>query len=167
MRKILISFVLLLAYIPLISDAQQSGCKDSPQYRQFDFWVGEWIVEANGKQAGTSSVQLILDDCVLFENWTGAKGGKGKSFNTYNSTTKKWQQFWVDNSGGSILFTGEFEKGILTYHSETLQPDETMTLGRMTFSSLPQKKVHQVWEQSIDQGKTWTVAFDGIYTPKK
>jgi len=167
MRKILIPLALCLAFVPQFASAQQSGCKNSPEYRQFDFWVGEWNVEANGKQAGTSSVQLILDGCVLFENWSGAKGGNGKSFNTYNSTTKKWQQFWVDNSGGSILFTGEFENGKLTYHSETLQPDGSTVFGRMTFSALPEKKVHQVWEQSTDQGKTWTVAFDGIYTPRK
>jgi hypothetical protein len=166
MQKIFLPLILFLGCLPLSAIAQQSGCQNLPEYRQFDFWVGEWNVEANGKQAGTSSVQLILDGCVLFENWTGAKGSNGKSFNIYDSTTKKWQQFWVDNSGGSILFTGEFENGKLTYHSKNLQPDGSTVLGRMTFNSLPGKKVHQMWEQSTDQGKTWKVAFDGIYTPK-
>jgi hypothetical protein len=28
-------------------------------------------------------------------------------------------------------------------------------------------KVHQFWEQARDDGKTWTVAFDGIYLPRE
>ena len=165
MRKNLILLLLLVAATPLFADPN-FGCKKSPEFRQFDFWIGEWNVEANGKQAGTSSVQLILDGCVLFENWTGAGGSNGKSFNIYNSATKTWQQFWVDNSGGTILFTGKFEEGKLIYHSESPMQDGTSVLGRMTFSPMPEKKVHQVWEQSSDGGKTWKVAFDGIYTPK-
>jgi len=39
------------------------------------------------------------------------------------------------------------------------------TLGRMTF--FPQDgTVRQLWEQSVDGGKTWSVAFDGLYTRK-
>lgn len=49
-------------------------CTTRPEYRQFDFWIGEWDVQAGGNQAGTNSVQLILGDCVIFENWIGAAG---------------------------------------------------------------------------------------------
>ena len=165
--RITVACAISLLLISGLSSAQQTTGCSSPVARQFDFWIGEWDVTANGKLAGTSSVQLILDGCVLFENWTGKIGSIGKSFNIYNSATKKWQQFWVDNSGGSILFTGEFENGKLTYRSETLQPDGSTVLGRMTFTPLPEHRVHQVWEQSTDQGKTWTLAFDGIYTSRK
>ena len=49
------------------------------EYRQFDFWVGEWdVVTTEGHNpAGSSSVQLILDQCALLENWNG--GGTGKA----------------------------------------------------------------------------------------
>src|SRR5918992_3271668 len=80
-----------------------SPCKTRPEHRQFDFWVGEWDVRnPRGQQAGTNSVQLILGDCVVFENWTGARGSSGKSFNVYNAATGKWRQTWVDNSGGMV-----------------------------------------------------------------
>ena len=43
----------------VVESAQKNltPCKFAPEYRQFDFWVGEWDVTWNGKQAGTSSIQ--------------------------------------------------------------------------------------------------------------
>jgi hypothetical protein len=40
-------------------------------------------------------------------------------------------------------------------------------LDRLTFTPLSGNRVHQVWDQSQDGGKTWTNAFDGVYIPKK
>src|SRR5215831_18507275 len=148
------------------TQTQKPPCSD-PEYRQFDFWVGEWNVDVKGKPAGTSSVQLILDQCIVFENWTGKSGYTGKSFNTYNSTLKKWQQFWVDNQGGSLQFSGEYKDGALRLIGETPQPDGSKVIEHLTFFKLPDGRVRQLWEQSNDNGKTWTVAFDGNYVRKK
>ena len=141
----------------------------TPEHLQFDFWVGDWDVTMSGKRAGESHVERILGGCVIFENWTGAGGGEGKSFNLYDATRKRWQQTWVDASGGLIEFYGELRGGNMCYTTEspTRGPDGQLrkTLGRMTF--FPQGPgVRQLWEQSVDGGKTWTVAFDGLYTRK-
>jgi hypothetical protein len=37
-------------------------CAAKPEYRQFDFRVGEWDVQVNGQHAGTNIVQLILEN---------------------------------------------------------------------------------------------------------
>jgi hypothetical protein len=149
--------------------ANAKPCSVQPLNRQFDFWVGEWNVQSTqgGQPVGTSSVQLILGDCVVFENWTGAGGGDGKSFNFYNSQKGKWQQTWVDSVGGVIEFTGEFKDGEMRYTAETVAPNGAKTLHHLTFSSLPQGRVRQFWESSTDGGKTWTVAFDGTYVKKQ
>jgi len=52
----------------------------TPEHRQFDFWLGEWEVFANGQKIANSSIQLILDDCVVFENYAALRGYAGKSF---------------------------------------------------------------------------------------
>jgi hypothetical protein len=141
----------------------------APEHRQFDFWIGDWDVTSGGKRAGQSHVEKILGGCVIFENWTGAGGSEGKSFNLYDATKKRWQQTWVDASGGLIEFHGELREGNMCYttQSPTLGPDGQVleTLGRMTF--FPQgASVRQLWEQSVDGGKTWIVAFDGLYSRK-
>lgn len=142
-------------------------CKFGDEYRNFDFWLGEWNVEAQGRQAGTSKVELILDECVIFENWTGASGYNGKSFNLYNSALEKWQQLWVDNSGTVLIFTGEFKDGNLEYYGETPQGNGTTVLQKLFFYPMPDGRVRQLWQQSTDGGKNWSVAFDGMYSKRK
>ena len=137
-----------------------------PENRQFDFWIGDWDVTVGGQMAGTSSIQLILGDCVLLENWTGAKGGTGKSFNLFNTAKGKWQQTWVDNSGSMLELYGEFKDGVMQLTGENVQKGKK-TLQRITWQSLDKDRVRQHWEQSQDDGKTWATAFDGLYTRKK
>ena len=91
-------------------------------YRQFDFWIGEWeAFGVNGKKAGDSKISVILDSCIILEEWTSANMTQGiryagKSFNTYNNTTKQWQQTWVDNVGGSTEYlAGKYENKKITF----------------------------------------------------
>ena len=145
-----------------------SPCKTRPEHRQFDFWVGEWdVINPRGQRAGTNSVQLILGDCVVFENWTGARGGHGKSFNVYNAAKGKWQQTWVDNSGGVLELLGEYKDNQMRLVGERKGSDGSVTLQRITFTKLGDGGVRQLWDQSTDGGKTWAVAFDGTYVRKK
>ncbi len=162
------------AQTPPAAPSQQpppSPCKTQPEYRQFDFWIGEWEVEVKGAPASRpkpqSSIQLILGDCVVFENWMPPNNPGGKSFNLYNRVTKKWEQTWVDSSGGTIKFTGGLQDGNMHYTSETPQADGKVVLGRMTYFPVSKGRVRQLWETSNDGGKTWSVAFDGMYVRKK
>ena len=163
----------ILLFIPLCSTAQnlqRPRCADQPVYRQFDFWVGEWNVYAtNGKQAGTSKVERLLDSCVLLENWQSAGGSNGKSFNAYNSAKARWQQYWVDNSGGVTEYTnGRFENGSMIMETEKIpQPNQQFKIMRMTFTPLSTDKVRQHGQSSTDGGQTWTTDFDLEYRRKQ
>lgn len=150
------------------ADKAARPCMHAPEHRQFDFWVGVWDVQMGGQPAGTNTVERILDGCVLYENWAGAGGGgTGKSFNFYNSATGKWQQTWVSSTGGVLELHGEFKDGKMLYAGESKLPDGTKVSERLTFFDLGPDRVRQFWEQSRDGGKTWTVAFDGMYLRKK
>ena len=97
--------ILLLALLVRDSLAQQPlpvrPCGSNPVYRFFDFWIGEWEAFGPKGKGGDSKISLILDSCVILEEWTSvAQGYAGKSFNTYNRATQMWQQTWVDNKGG-------------------------------------------------------------------
>ncbi len=142
-------------------------CGASPEYRQFDFWIGEWDVTANGNRAGESSVQLILGKCVVFENWTGARGMNGKSFNIYDPAKGKWRQTWVDDFGTLTEFTGEFKDGVMRFVADTVDARGNKTLRKMTFFPLPEGRVRQLGERSTDGGKTWSADYDLIYAKKK
>ncbi|MFI5186544.1 MAG: hypothetical protein ACHQF0_07470 [Chitinophagales bacterium] len=173
MRKALL---LLLITIPVLKiDAQKTPCTTDPVYRQFDFWIGEWdVYTKTGKKAGDSKIDLILDSCIILENWksAGQFNGlyySGKSFNTYNSVTKQWQQTWVDNAGGTTEFLeGHYETGKMIFKTKPFPvSNDTMAVRRLTFFNLGVDKVRQYSEISKDNEKTWAPEYDLEYRRKK
>lgn len=165
--------VLLLASA-MDSSAQKTPCSSDPEYRQFDFWIGEWEVYAkSGKKAGDSKIELILDSCVIIENWksSSARNGffySGNSFNTYNTATKQWQQTWVDNMGGTTEFLqGHYESNKMTFVSRPFPfSNDTLAIRRLTFYNLAPNRVRQHGEISKDNGTTWMTEYDLEYRRK-
>jgi Tetratricopeptide repeat len=143
-------------------------CLFRPQAKEFDFWVGEWEVQTpQGQIAGTNSVQRILGDCVLLENWTGSRGGTGKSLNFFSAARQKWQQTWVDDKGNVQEFVGEYKDGAMRFQGESPTPGGDGTLRRLTFFNLAPDRVRQLSEFSTDGGKTWSVGYDFTYIRKE
>ncbi|HEY7235959.1 MAG TPA: hypothetical protein VH539_17510 [Gemmatimonadaceae bacterium] len=140
-------------------------CQSRSESHLFDFWIGEWkVVNAQGQAAGKSSVQQILSQCVIFENWTDRQGGEGKSFNAYNTDVQMWQQFWTDQYGRVTEYreserTPEGGLRFLAHQILSKQP----SLIRMTFTPIDKNTVRQFGETSTDGGKTWTTSFDLYY----
>lgn len=171
MKKVTTLLLSLFIYGALFS---QKPCTD-PVYRQFDFWIGEWdVFNLKGQKSGDSKIELILDSCIILENWTSTSviNGRryaGKSYNTYNAGNNKWQQYWVDNYGGvTEYFNGHYESGKMILETENIrQKDGTYKIWKMTFFNLSPDKVRQFGESSTDAGKTWKTDFDLEYRRKK
>jgi len=137
-------------------------CKLSPEYRQFDYWLGEWDVEIAGQKLASSSVQIVLDDCVVFENYTDSRGYAGKSFSIYDATTKKWEQRYVDTTGGFHTWTGGIEDGRMVFYWKNPQG-----LNKMTYEKEGPDRVRQLLFSSNDEGKTWQPTYNGLYIRRK
>jgi len=148
------------------SDFAVNPCKASPSFREFDFWIGEWDAKnAQGVTVGSSSIQLILGQCVISENWS-TPVSSGKSYNIYNTADKKWHQTWVDDKGTLTKYVGGIVDGKMVLDSETVANGKKV-INRMTFSKLADGSVRQHGETSADEGKTWTTTFDFMYVKKK
>jgi len=134
-----------------------------PEARQFDFWVGEWEVTGpQGKVVGHSRVELILNDRVIQEHWTGAGGFGGTSLNLYDAEAKVWRQFWTDQTGGTLQLTGGLVHGSMVLE-QTSTADGATTVDRITWTPNADGSVRQLWEKTTDNRQTWTAAFDGLY----
>jgi hypothetical protein len=150
----------------LLAQAPAPTPCSAPEFRQFDFWVGEWVVHnPKGQQVGTSRIEKIENGCGLQENWTAARGLTGRSINAYHPALGKWVQAWV-GGGGTLLLEGNYESAKMVLSGVSIGASGARTRDRITWSPLTAGKVRQVWEQSVDEGKTWTVAFDGTYSPR-
>lgn len=150
-----------------IQAQQQKPCACcATEFRQFDFWIGQWTVtQPDGKPAGVNQITVIQDSCVVVENWTSAAGSfSGTSYNFYNTKTKKWQQLWLDNQGGNLQLEGQLVNGAMVMQSKELPNQKgQLQIDRITWTPNRDGSVRQLWESSTDKGKTWTVAFDGRY----
>lgn len=160
---------LLLILVSLFSFglyAQNAAPCSSPEYRQFDFWIGDWDVYSGDSIVGHNRVDLINGKCVIMENWTGKGGSTGNSFNLYNRKTKRWEQTWVDNVGSSIVFSGHYKDGTMALTGNDIARDGKPVMYKLTFWNNDDGTVRQLWEASKTKGKEWSVLFDGLYKKK-
>ena len=141
-------------------------CSTTPEFRQLDFWLGEWDVTSAGHTVATSKIERIIGDCVILENYTEPTGYSGKSFNFFDALLGKWRETWVDSTGGVSEFTGEFRNGAMQLSGETHRTDGGKILRKMLLSPAGVDRVRQFSEKSTDDGKTWMTAYDFLYVRK-
>jgi hypothetical protein len=167
------SLLLFFAFVSMQLITAQKPCS-LPVFRQFDFWVGNWeAFGKNGNKAGDSKISILLDSCVILEEWTSTSAQQGliyagKSFNMYNAGTKQWQQTWVDNTGNTTEFLrGTGSDGKIVYYADKVMDQQGKNfMRRLTFTKLSSDKVRQYGERSDDEGKTWTAEYDLEYRRK-
>jgi hypothetical protein len=170
--------LLLLSLAVSSVAAQQSGqaappnpCL-APEQKQLEFWVGEWDLTWPGATAGetghgTNSIKRIMDGCVVQENFSAlAQPLRGTSVSTFDATTHKWKQTWVDNEGGYLDFTGEFKDGQMILWREATGPEGAKFLQRMVWKNISANEFDWSWEASQDNGKTWQVKWPIHYKRK-
>lgn len=151
-------------YIPYSTLAQEEKKTIDPN-RQFDFWVGEWDVYTEENLVGKNTIVFLQNKNVIQENWVSEKENfTGTSYSFYNSKTAKWHQIWIDKNGNNLLLTGVFSDGkmILTSGLDS-NMGEPNSIHRITWTQLTNGNVKQVWESTIDGGKSWNIQFQGIY----
>lgn len=172
MQLIKIVLVLMITVAcPVFVNAQQQNPCSSNEAHQFDFWLGEWNVYKYGTDTlvGHNLIKPLASGCALLENWNSIDNRSiGNSVNKYNFGTKKWQQMWVDNVGTTLMIEGDYKDSKMMLENE--QPNRTgdgTIKNRITWFNNNDGTVRQLWQYSKDKGKTWLVAFDGLYKKVK
>lgn len=133
--------------------------------KQFDFWVGNWkVTTPDGTTAGHNIIISILGGRVVQENYTTPGGYAGHSYNSYNVGKKRWEQFWVDNTGTVLHLTGGLNAaGRMVLSGERINPQGETVMDRITWTPNEDGSVRQHWEVSADAEETWSTLFDGTY----
>jgi hypothetical protein len=144
---------------------------DAPQYRAFDFWIGEWDAYVTGTEnlAGRSTIASEDGGCVVTEYWRSQDGSgyTGRSINIYDRQTGHWEQHWVDSTGEATHFVGGPIEGGAMRITDPANQRTGINNGqpfqvRMTFTPNPDGSVRQHGETSGD-GATWTSRYDYTY----
>jgi hypothetical protein len=167
---LVISFLLTQVLFAQNENQDSSNC-DCTECHQLDFWIGEWNVEWENQDStiseGTNLVNSILDGCVIEENFDGNPGMdfRGKSLSVYNHNKKIWQQTWVDDTGGYMIFTGSMEDDKMIL-SRTVETTKGALMQRMVFYNIQKDSFDWNWESSTDGGKNWKLNWKIKYTRK-
>ena len=146
------------------------GC-DSPEAKQFDFWVGEWeasYVEDGRTATSHNRITRILDGCGILEEFTGPPGTPllGRSVSTFDRITRKWKQAWIDNTATYLDFTGGFADGRMILSREA-EAGGKRFLQRMVWQDIQRDRFKWLWQRSDDSGRTWTTAWEIDYKRSK
>ena len=136
----------------------------APEYRQFDFWLGDWdVFEREGvTKAARVRVDRILDGCVLHESYEDPKGLRGESFTIYDRSRKVWHQSWVTNKGQLLSIEGQMRAGEMVLSGSYRAKSGEETLVRGTWKPAGDI-VRETAFTSTDRGKTWKPWFDLLF----
>lgn len=139
------------------------------KYQDFDFWIGEWNVYKHNtdKIVGKSKIERIIDGKAIKETYHSTTSSyQGTSLNKYNPRTDQWEQFWVDNTGLTLHITGNLENKAMVLQNK-VPSDKGTLLNKIKWQKNKDGTVRQTWYQSTDEGKNWTIVFDGDYKSNK
>lgn len=150
-----------------VAESAKADPCTAAEYRQFDFWIGDWDVfdvDSPAKQVARIHVDRILDGCVLREDYQDTNGHKGQSFSIYDPSREVWHQSWVTNRGQLLELDGRFQASEMS-----LSAVERTNDGK-------EKQIHSTWKPveggvretavtSMDGGTTWTAWFDLLFRP--
>ncbi|MGD0628770.1 MAG: hypothetical protein ABR987_05430 [Terracidiphilus sp.] len=137
----------------------------APEYRQFDFWIGDWdAFEVSDPTTISAHIRIdpILGGCVLEETYEGANGAKGQSFSIYDRSRGVWHQTWLTNRGKLLVIEGKMQGGamILTGSDRTVDGMPRLVRGIWKPDSAG---VRETAATSTDNGVTWTPWFDLLF----
>jgi hypothetical protein len=150
-------------------DRNARPCAYDEKTKEFDFWLGDWDVRPRGNPTAPPSrntITKIHDGCVVLETYVSG-GYTGQSFNMRDPSIGKWNQTWVDKAGGLHVYWGELRDGIMRFEGEMPDPTNPTTQRvrtRLAFFRIAADTVRQFSQLTRDDGKTWLVNYDFIYT---
>jgi ketosteroid isomerase-like protein len=149
-----------------VDSARAASCA-GPEYRSFDFWMGDWKAfdaDNPAKAVAHTRVDRILDGCVLLEDYEGTDGSHGESFTIYDASRQVWHQSWVTNHGVVLVIEGKLQSGEMVLSGVSHPSDGKEKFVRGVWKPVT-GGVRETAVTSTDGGKTWNPWFDLMFRP--
>jgi hypothetical protein len=149
---------------------QASSHCGGKEYRQLDFWIGDWDTfetDAPGTPSiARARVEPVAQGCAIHELYEQGDGLIGDSILSFDAVRNQWQQTWVTNRGSLMVLWGSFKDGALILEGESHLRDGKSVMQRITWKAQT-GGVRESAVLSRDGGKTWTAAFDVVFRKRQ
>ncbi len=171
MRSIAVALALSALLAAPASAAKRSKACSAPEYRQFDFFAGDWdTYDLQASEPSTpiarNTVDIILDGCVIHEDYRQNDGLHGESYSLYDAARKVWHQSWVTNRGELLLLDGGLQAGRMVFTGAQRTKDGKPSLLRGVWYRQGEN-VRETATRSLDGGKSWQPVFDIVFRPHR
>ncbi len=165
-----LAMIALVSVIPAVAsatpDTSSSTRCSAVEYRQFDFWIGDWDTfeseDLNGPSIARAWIGPIVDGCALHERYEQSDGLVGDSILSFDPVRRQWQQTWITNRGSNMVLWGELRDGALVLEGEVHLHDGATILQRITWRT-EGEAVRETAVLSRDGGAHWEPAFDVLF----
>ncbi|WP_299125529.1 hypothetical protein [uncultured Tenacibaculum sp.] len=166
-RFIIYVTLFTLSTIFSVVNAQNKAVKpcSSPEYSQFDFWVGNWnVYDTKNNLIGTNNIIKLSNACAIQENWVSKTSkSKGTSYNYYNKSDNSWNQLWIDNTGFSLDLKGHYDANRMILKSKLIKSQNGDFYNQITWTKNPDGSVTQIWDYVDKNHQKIKEVFKGIY----
>jgi hypothetical protein len=152
--------------------AAVSPCTADSSYQRLAFWVGDWnVYDSAGAKYATQRVHSVIDECAIMAEWSSGGGNKGLGLSAYDMKTHEWKQVYVSNqvpfrSGVNLRISDPSYTGPGIRFVSLDSTAENSAQNRVTIMPLSDHRAMQLFEESRDGGKTWTVVFKAEHRPR-
>lgn len=143
-------------------------CMYDPAFRQFDFWVGDWVVrDSGGTHVGSKRVKRTEQGCALTSEWTDHFGRTATALFHYDPAAEQWVQASVGAAGHFLHADGGLtDAGAMRLSGTVTLADGRTRRVRTTWTPRDDGGVHLVIERSAD-GRQWKSSFEGFCEPRR
>ena len=131
--------IALISGMPSIASADTSSSTrcSAVEYRQFDFWIGDWDTfeteDLHGPSIARAWITPLVDGCALHERYEQSDGLVGDSILSFDPVRRQWQQTWITNRGSNMVLWGELRDGALVLEGEVHLHDGATVLQRISW----------------------------------
>jgi len=144
----------------------------APQYRQLDFWLGNWKAYDNGGKGpyvARDEITAILGGCVVLERYRQNDGHQGNGVTIFDDSRGLWHQTWVTNYGELLIVEGRFQDGVLTMSGSDLGKDGKRVWYRVSWKQqiAGTRGVRETAVTSSDGGRSWKPDFDILFVKER
>lgn len=163
-----IALAVLLATASIDARAQEQTAApcSGPEYRQLDFWVGDWDAEWDNADGsiGAGRNRISRDefgDCVIYERFStdqfSPNGYRGMSVSMFHAPVGQWRQTWVDDQGGYFaLVGGPVEGEPYSFEVVNTRITETAPHLRMIWQDVEENSFVWRWQIRRSEDEEWT-----------
>ena len=164
-----LAVIALFSGMPAVASAAEASAStrcSTVEYRQFDFWIGEWDTfetdATNGPSIAYAEITPIVAGCALHERYEQSDGLVGDSILSFDPVRRQWQQTWITNRGSNMVLWGELSDGALVLEGEVHLHDGATVRQRITWRR-EGDAVRETAVLSRDGGASWEPAFDVLF----